>query len=281
MAPHSSLDWNQIWVEQQQKHMACGETGNGWWIGWQEKTAALTYWEKIKSRSDSASRCADLQNLLQPDWRLLDIGAGPGNLAIPLAKQCAHVTAVEPAAGMRAVFQDQLKEEPASNITIVPKTWDEIDPLLDLQPPYHLTVVSYALGMFDLKTAIEKMIAVTSHYIIIYWHASEQAWDVDALHLWPLLWQKEYTPVPKCNILFNLLYSMGIYPEVRAISSESRTFYASFQEALNDYCTRFKARSEAQVEILRTYLSERLEKKGTQWVRCHQQVSMRISWSPH
>jgi hypothetical protein len=280
MAPHLPPDWNKLWIEQQRQHMACNETSSGWWTGWQEKAAAQSYWEKTSKRNDSAARCADLEMLLQPDWRLLDIGAGPGNLAIPLAKRCAHVTAVEPAAGMRAVFEQRLKEEPSGNIDLVPKTWDEIDPSLDLKPPYHLTIVSYALGMFDLKAAIDKMMAVTSRQMIVYWHASEQAGDVDALHLWPLLHHKAYTPVPKCDILFNLLYSMAIYPEVRVISSESCTLYDSFQAALEDYCARFKAQSSAQAEIVRAYLSECLVKRGEQWARCHQQVSMRISWTP-
>src|SRR5690606_41985940 len=53
---------------------------------------------------------------LEPGSRILDIGAGPGTLAIPLAGIAAHVTAVEPAAGMAEVMAEYAEEKGVSNL---------------------------------------------------------------------------------------------------------------------------------------------------------------------
>ncbi|MDR1250456.1 MAG: hypothetical protein LBK63_14300 [Treponema sp.] len=43
--------------------------------------------------------------MIRPGERTLDIEAGPGNIAIPVARIAGRVTAVEPFPGMAAVAQ--------------------------------------------------------------------------------------------------------------------------------------------------------------------------------
>ncbi|MHC6203814.1 hypothetical protein ACYULU_11540 [Breznakiellaceae bacterium SP9] len=53
------------------------------------------------------------------------------------------------------------------------------------------------------QISLEKMMTVTLGTIVIFWHAGIQSW--------PLLHNKPYYPVPESNIIFNLLYSMGMH----------------------------------------------------------------------
>ena len=50
-----------------------------------------------------------------PDATFLDIGAGTGSWAILMSRAARKVTAIEPSAGMRKVFQENLENEGVEN----------------------------------------------------------------------------------------------------------------------------------------------------------------------
>ncbi len=54
---------------------------------------------------------------IPPGSRVLDIGAGPGTFAIPLARGGCAVTAIEPLSVMREVLIEQIENEGISTIT--------------------------------------------------------------------------------------------------------------------------------------------------------------------
>lgn len=274
------MDWNEIWIQQQKLNIASGK-GGGCWSTWQDKPAAQRYYDRTIQRSTTWDRINEINELIKPDWRVLDIGAGPGNITIPLAQKARHVTAVEPAEGMVSVFQDNMSSQSIQNIDIIKKKWDDVDIQTDLQPPYHLTISSYSLGMLDLQAAIEKMTAVTTDLIMIYWHAGDQPWDREAKILWPLLHHREYIPIPKSNIVFNLLYERSIYPEVRVYSTETAVVYPSFEDALSEYVERFEAQDEQQVEILSDYLKRDLQQENGHYKQINHNTGMRLSWIPN
>ena len=93
-----------------------------------------------------------------PQSRVLDIGAGPGTLAIPFAQKVAHVTAVEPADGMVSVMREQMAEFGVNNITVVQKRWEDVEVKRDLQPSSEVVNASFSQGMADIRSVIEKMV---------------------------------------------------------------------------------------------------------------------------
>lgn len=62
---------------------------------------------------------------IRPDDVVIDVGAGGGRMAIPLAQACRELIAVEPSEAMREQMATQMKEAGVSNITVVPSTWQE------------------------------------------------------------------------------------------------------------------------------------------------------------
>lgn len=51
----------------------------------------------------------ELGRMVQPGWRILDIGAGDGVLALPLGERGCRVTALEPAIRLRARLVDEAR----------------------------------------------------------------------------------------------------------------------------------------------------------------------------
>jgi len=271
------MDWNAVWMEAQKRNIASGRGGECW-HSWKDEAAARAYLEMTKKRPVAQDRAADILALAKSDWRVLDIGAGPGNITLPLAERVAHVTAVEPAPGMATVLAKCVAESGLSNIRLVSKRWDDIESAVDLEPPYDLSFASFSLGMLDLRASLEKMMTVTTREIVLFWHAGHQSWDIDAMELWPLLHGRRYDPIPKSDIVFNLLYSMGIYPEVHVLRSRTGQVFETFDEALDQYSRRYAVDTEPQRRILVDYLKDKITLSGSKWLLPRTDAGMRISW---
>ena len=55
---------------------------------------------------------------------VIDVGAGGGRIAIPLARRCREVTAIEPSPAMRAQLESSLTELAVTNVKIISGTWE-------------------------------------------------------------------------------------------------------------------------------------------------------------
>jgi 16S rRNA G527 N7-methylase RsmG len=272
------IDWNEEWMETQQKNIDSGHGGECW-TAWQDKEAAKNYLNTFTVSPSAKKRVAELSGMIKSESRVLDIGAGPGNFAIPLSHKAARVSAVEPAAGMAEVLREQIALEGRDNISLIEKRWEDVDVDADLEAPYDLTFASFSLGMLDLKASIEKMISVSTNNIVLYWHAGLQAFDEDAIELSPLLFSKKHYPVPDSNIIFNLLFSMKIYPDVKVERTNVRLVYQSFDEVVENYMRRYGAETDEQRRLLASYLRSTFipfEKNSV--IRFSHRVSMRFSW---
>lgn len=272
------IDWNEVWMKAQRKNIDSGHGGECW-TAWEDKDAAKNYFNSFIASPSAKKRVAELSRMIKSESRVLDIGAGPGNIAIPLSKKVSHVSAVEPAAGMVKVFKDQIPLESADNIRLIHKRWEDVDIAADLEAPYDLCFASFSLGMLDLKESIEKMICVSTNNIVLYWHVGLQAFDEDAIELSPLLYGKKHYPVPESSIIFNLLYNMRIYPDVKIERMNLRQVYHTFDEVLENYARRYGATSGEQRKILAAYLHTKfIPFEGKSVIRFTHRVSMRLSW---
>jgi SAM-dependent methyltransferase len=273
----NTIDWNEIWVNAQWQNIDSGHGGECW-HSWADKKTAKEYFYHSLQSPAAKERIADICSMVSPWARVLDIGAGPGNIAIPVAKIAARLTAVEPSPGMAAVLREQIALENAGNIRLIAKKWDDVDKE-ELQLPYDLTFTSFSMGMLDLKASIEKMMEVTLGTIVIFWHAGIQSWDQESMELWPLLHGKPYYPVPESNIIFNLLYSLGIYPNVKTLRHTRKTMYDSFEAALETYAGRYDAKDPEQLRVLKDYLEKKLYHVDGKRMLVTCDAGMKISWS--
>lgn len=82
---------------------------------------------------ESAARTAQaIARGVPPGGRILDIGAGTGALAVPLARAGYRVTALEPDDGMRSLMMARAQRDPevdalAARLTMLPLTVDELE----------------------------------------------------------------------------------------------------------------------------------------------------------
>ncbi|MFY1111870.1 MAG: class I SAM-dependent methyltransferase [Methanosarcinaceae archaeon] len=271
-----NIDWNEVWKEKMDaQKRACPNTGPG--SIWQEKESARRFWEmSLKNWTRMEKTMQGMA--LTSDSRVLDIGAGPGTLAIPLAEKVDHVTAVEPADGMVSVLRENIEAYGIENINCVHKDWEAVDSETDLYGPYDVVFASYSLGMKDIRASIRKMMEVSSGYIYLYWFAGETSWDMHSRMLWPSLHGCEYQQGPKVDVLYNVLYGLGIHPNMKVFPFEHIQSFASLDEAVENFKPNYAIMSEEQEGILRDYLNEILEKENGKLVHRGWSTRVKLWW---
>ncbi len=113
---------------------------------WTERTVA--WYERANARSDYAARVlAAAADLLTQCRSTLDVGAGFGALALPLARRLERVTALEPSPAMAAALRRAVIRRSIANLTVVEAGWGEVPMAIVVTRP-GMTVSPQALIAF-------------------------------------------------------------------------------------------------------------------------------------
>jgi SAM-dependent methyltransferase len=274
--PGKDIDWNEIW-KSQMKRSRESSPGRDCARIWSSKESALRFWDMCKKEQNRIERVIWETDITEKS-RVLDIGAGPGTLAIPFAQKATHVTAVEPADGMCSVMREKMAEYGVENITIVQKRWEEVDVASDLDPPYDVVVASFSLGMFDIRNAIEKMIQASSRYIYLYHFAGESTWSGMWKELWPRLHGRNYICGPMSDVLYNVLYQMGIYPNITTFRMKHDQRHSTLEDAVAELAPQARADTKEQKAVLRDYLEKAMKWEEGAFVLNGSSIRVKIWW---
>jgi SAM-dependent methyltransferase len=193
---------------------------------------------------------------------VLDIGAGPGTLAIPLAPLVKEITAVEPGAGMVEILKKRAEQQGIRNITCVQKTWEDIELSRDLAGPYDIVIASLSLTMHDIREALAKMDAASSGSVHLFWFVDMPFWERMYADLWEPLHGNPYYSGPKADCLFEVLYQMGIYPDVTMLPLSKEYRFGSREEMLAFFRKRFGAETPEQEQRVDTYIAPLIQTQG-------------------
>jgi SAM-dependent methyltransferase len=256
------IDWNEEWKRQWSRYREASmeQTGAAYW---DNEDAARDFYRKSQEQADTRV-IPILDGLpLRTDSRVLDIGAGPGAIAIPLARRVRHVTAVEPSGGMYRVLSENLAVEGVDNVDVIQKLWEEVDVSTDLTGPYDIVFAKNSLSVPDLKDAVVKMNDASSDYVAIYWFAGITPWEMMSRALWPKLHDMEFAPPPKCDVIYNILYSMGIYANIESTPFSHTNSFPSPDAAVEYFAPQVLAGTEAQRDMLRQYILDHTGHDGT------------------
>ena len=253
------IDWNNVWKNQMMQNVG-SNPANDYASLWKDRLNAKVFWDiTMQNDRDRIKRTLDSLPITK-ESRVLDIGCGPGALSLMISEKASHVTAIEPSGEMIGILQDNIKNNEISNITCVNKRWEEVDVQTDLQGPYDVVFASYSLGMMDMKDAIDKMMSCTSNYVYLFWIAGRNLWDIYCPDVWSSLHNKQYHPMPKFDVLYNILYQMGIYPNVKVSKLNYVNRFSSFDEALNYCIPIYRISNSEQEQQLSDYLMKVLKK---------------------
>jgi SAM-dependent methyltransferase len=195
---------------------------------------------------------------------VLDIGAGPGTLAVPLTALGCKVTVVEPAPPMHEALSAYKKiKDVSADIPIIAKVWEEVNP--DEIGRFDFVVSSFAMSVPDLNEALLKMDQVALREVHIFWFLVEPPWGRINEALWTKLHNEDFYGRPTADLVWNALYQAGIYANLEVLPLRDLHYYETFEEVLEEYVDRLAAKEEWQIEMIEDYLKSifvEVPKKG-------------------
>lgn len=162
---------------------------------------------------------------LAPDRTLIDVGAGTGRHAVPLAARLDWVTAIEPSLAMRRQIEDR------PNLTVIASSWEDAEPA-----PADLVICHHVLyGVEDPVPFIEKLQACARERVFIAMREGEPN------H--PATYLREHLVgprprMPRFQDLFNLLRQLEVEPSVNFFSYRWAQRYRDLEEAAEDCANR-------------------------------------------
>lgn len=234
-------------------------------------TAAQKFWDNTKNvnniyektrQSDGWRRRADAliaEMDIPAGARVLDIGAGTGTMAVPLAARGCHVTALEPSAPMRDGLVAYQKDMGMPDLTIIPKRWEEVDTKA-FDQPFDRVIASYSLTMVDIGHAVARMQDCCRGSVHLFWFLTSPSWTRIGRALWPDLHGTVFRDEPLADCLWQALYEMGIYAHLTIEPAKKPTVYSSVDLAVEEYRQRLNCSTAQQDDIIREYFKKHMKK---------------------
>jgi len=164
---------------------------------------------------------------------VLDVGAGVGRLAVPIAGKCAHITVVEPSASMMAHLKKNMEDSGFRNYTMVRKRWEDVATGSDIDR-HDVVISAFSMGVLDAEEALLKLDRAAKREVYVFWFAGEQ--DFDGL----LTWLKEQgiengqenDSLPDYIHLVNILHQAGIHANIRIMDNKWSAAYPGVEGAV-------------------------------------------------
>jgi len=161
--------------------------------------------------------------LADPDETWLDIGAGAGRYALPLALHVNAVIAVEPSASMRNALRTGRAEHGLDNVTIVGAAWPAALGELGEVPVADVSLIAHVgYDIEDIGPFLDAMETAASRLCVAVMTDQSPASVADPF--WPIVHGVERVPLPALPELAELVRARGRSVDIERVERSPRTF---------------------------------------------------------
>lgn len=240
----SDLDWDNLWRNARQEK------------SWRSRGAED--WDKKASSFSTRNQSSPFVSLvlsrlpLDNSLTVLDVGSGPGTLALPIAAKVKSVTALDYSQGMLSTLDELAARSGIKNIRTVQCGWED-DWTAFAIGQHDIAIASRSLGVIDLRGALQRLEQSASRYVFIVDRISPTPFDPKAF----TAIGRPFNSGPDYIYIINILYSMGIHPHVDILRLDTTNRFSDLNEAYRSYSWMFKDLSTKEELLLRQYLEEK------------------------
>ena len=180
---------------------------------------------KADPRRSGDALVEHLRARLRPGDSLLDVGAGGGRLALPLALTCRGVCAVEPSPSMCAVLRETADEFGIDNVSVVEAEW--LDAGVD---PADVALCSHVVYVVrDIAPFVRKLESHARRLVLaVLFQSPPQS---QTYGLWQQVHGEPRHPLPSLPEFLDVLAELDIRPDVTELTGEPPRGFDSPEEA--------------------------------------------------
>ncbi|MDD1674036.1 MAG: class I SAM-dependent methyltransferase [Methanomicrobiales archaeon] len=251
------IDWNELWKAIHASSPGRSAKDRDPAAIWDKRAAAY----RRVTRDEKRATEQELAILdLRPDDTVLDVGAGTGRLAVPVAGTVTHVTALDPSGGMLSILRERMAAEGRTNYTVVQRRWEDVVVGRDLVP-CDVVIAAYSLGFYDLATALRKFDAASRRSVYLFWHAGEWRSHAEMDLYRTVLGEEEALQKGYPDYIYpvNILHDAGIFPNVRIFPAIWDSVYDSVEEAVRTWVS-MHAPDQTDLSPIQAYFTRVLRK---------------------
>lgn len=234
----------------------------------------VAWYQRANARSDYAARVlAAADGLLAESRTALDVGAGFGALALPLARRLVHVTAIEPARAMARALRESAIRQRRGNVAVLEGAWDDVTVV-----PHDTVICAHVSNVLEPgSTFLSVVSAVARRGVVIVRDAPTGSDKFFFGELYPRLLGRPYEHGCAAHDTVRALIGLGIRPRVTTIEYSSDQPFESLEEAC-DFWTEYMDLPPDARGFLRGFLGERLCREGEGWVAPFRKRAAVIQW---
>ena len=217
-----------------------------------------------------------LRRLVSSEQVVLDVGAGGGRLALPIALEAKKVIAVEPSPSMCRVLREVAVEFDVRNVEVVESDWLDAEvPEVDLAICCHVLYV-----IKDIESFVRKLEKHAKRVLVVVYQAPPQS---QIYPLWEPVHGVPRLPLPSLPEFLEVLSQLGVDPKVEVVPIERVRGFESIEVAKDQIAQRLYVTPETpEMERLDELLSQVIEEKyGIFAIKGAEKLEPRVvSWQP-
>jgi SAM-dependent methyltransferase len=211
----------------------------------------------------------------------LDIGAGAGRYALPLALAVRRLIAVEPSPGMRRALRTGLAEHGIVNVRVVAGAWPGALAQVGTPPVADVALIAHVgYDIEEIGPFLDAMEAAAATRCVAVLTDRSPASVADPF--WPIVHGEERVPLPALPELLDILHARGHEPEVVMVDRHPRTFESV--EALTAFLRRqlFIAEGGQKDATFRAAIPDRIVLRDGGWTLANRPAGAIgiVTWVP-
>lgn len=269
MPTHNTTEAISNWAQQvrdehaQADRVRSGEPGADAW-----KKQARRFAPALREQALEDGTVKAMMKIVRPTDTVLDVGAGAGRLAIPLAEVCEKVTAVESSQAMREHLSEQATAWGVSNVDIISDRWEDAQ-----VEPANIVVCAHVIYTTqEIEPFLRKLTEKSKREVVIV--IFEEPAMSNYLPLWKLVHGEARRALPSLPELKQVLDQMGTRFRAEPLPEWNSRPFTDADSAYDEAMTRLfisvgSAQAKKLAEVLPATLITDNDELRFKWARPH------------
>ena len=240
---------------------------------WTERKVA--WYLRALERSDYAGKVLGvLAPLLAECESALDVGAGCGALALPLAERLRRVTALEPAPAMAKALREQAQARGLGNIEVIEAAWGDV-PVV----PHDLVLCAHVGELLHADAPfLGEVSSVARRGVALVRDTGRERDKFFFKELYPIWLGRPYVPGCDYEETVEGLARLGTSPTVTLLPYRSDQPFTDLEEACDFWQEYLGLEEEPFREFLREFLAKRLVPEESGWIAPYPKQAAVLWW---